>query len=54
MASDAVDAPALETSGPAEVAEPDVEIVDDTPMAPPEQLETLAEDAEETREEDQE
>ena len=54
MASDAVDAPALETSGPAAVTEPDVEIVDDTPMAPPEQLETLAEDAAETREEDQE
>ena len=54
MTSDAVDAPALETSGPAAVTEPDVEIVDDTPMARPEQIETLAEDAEETREEDPE
>ena len=54
MTSDAVDAPALETSGPAAVTELDVEIVDDTPMARPEQIETLAEDAEETREEDPE
>ena len=54
MTADAVEEPVIEASEPATVAEePDVEIVDDTPMAPPEQLEALAEDAGETREEDQ-
>jgi small subunit ribosomal protein S17 len=56
MVADAVEAPVIEQpAAPDEernAEEPAVEIVDDTPMAPQEQLETLAEDAAETREED--
>jgi small subunit ribosomal protein S17 len=56
MVADAVEAPVIEEPAaadePSNASEPAVEIVDDTPMAPPEQLETLAEDAAETREED--
>ena len=56
MVADAVEAPVIEAgtmeAEAARAAEPpSTEIVDDTPMAPPEQLETLADDAAETREE---
>jgi hypothetical protein len=54
VASDAVAAPQVE-AGELEKerveAPPSVEIVDDTPMAPPEQIEQLVDDAAETREE---
>ncbi len=57
MVADAVEAPIIEEPAAASeeapnATEPAVEIVDDTPMAPPAQLEALAEDAAETREED--
>jgi small subunit ribosomal protein S17 len=58
FASDAVAAPQIEAGTLDEEGgggeSPSVEIVDDTPMAPAEQIEQLAEDAEETREESSE
>ena len=51
-AREAAEAEAAASQPEARVEEPEAtEIVDDTPMAPAEQIETLAEDAEETREE---
>ncbi|HZP56936.1 MAG TPA: 30S ribosomal protein S17 [Dehalococcoidia bacterium] len=44
------EAAAARAAAPAAGEGPAVEIVDDTPMAPPEQLDQLAEDAAETRE----
>ena|SRR5437762_2501260 len=54
VASDAVAGPKIEAGILEEERgeePPSVEIVDDTPMAPPEQIEQLADDATETREE---
>jgi len=57
LASDAIAAPQIEAGTLEEERgeePPSVEIVDDTPMAPAEQIEQLAEDADETREESNE